>query len=155
MKKVRVSLNRGIKSWSFFVHDSSESAFYLRDLGEDEDFDEEYRRMVTIERKDIVEMEWLGSEWVHHEEVGHSERYDMVRLAKIVTPGNVSSASYIEIYSGWVIGDTFDWSGKTDRPIGVKITPIKGRMKHKLDFSQIFSATKDDNEDKGVPMILN
>ena len=82
-------------------------------------------------------------------------RYKGERLAKIVTPGNVSSASYIEIYSGWVIGDTFDWTGKTDRPVGVKITPIKGRMKHKLDFSQIFSATEDDNEDRGVPMILN
>lgn len=153
MKKARISLSKGVKSWSFFIYDSSESAFYLKDLGVDEEFDEEYRRLVVVSRSDLVEVEWMGSEWVYHEELGRSERYDTVRLAKIVTKGTSDAAGYIEIYTGWVSADLFDWTGKNSKSNDFLTTPIKGKMKHKLDFSKIFPDEQDDPEE--LPKVLN
>lgn len=153
MKKARISLGKGVKSWSFFIYDSSESAFYLKDLGADEDFDEEYRRLVVLERSDLVEAEWMGSEWVYHEELGRSERYDTLRLAKIVTKETTEATGYVEIYSGWVSADLFDWTGKNSKSKDVVITPIKGRMKHRLDFSKIFPDDQDEPEEP--PEVLN
>lgn len=159
MKKARITLSKGIKSWSFFIYDSSESAFYLKELPDDEPFDEEYRRQVTIDRSDIVEIEWLGSEWVYHEELDKSEKYDKVRLAKLIVRGVGSrSMGYVEIYSGWLGGGVIDWTGALHKVIErpIKVTPIKGRMKHKLDFSRIFLEDPDiDEEASTSPVDLN
>ena len=146
MKKARINLNKGVKSWSFFIYDSSESAFYLKDLADDEDFDEEYRRSIVIKRGDFVEIEWMGSEWIHHEETGRDEKYDMIRLAKLVAEENSRATGYIEIYSGWTSGSTFDWTGRHSHDAMIKVIPIKGRMKHRLDFSSLFSRQKNDEE---------
>ena len=148
MKKVRINLNKGVKTWSFFLYDSPESAFYLKELHDDEDFDEEYRKLVEVYRSDVVEVEWMGSEWVYHDELGKSEKYDNVRLAKLVTRGVAPSEAnmgYVEIYSGWTHGDVFRWCGRQDSQSNVKVTPIKGRVKSKLDFSEIF--LKQEEED--------
>lgn len=146
MKKARINLSKGVKSWSFFIYDSSESAFYLKDLADDEDFDEEYRRSVVITRGDFVEIEWMGSEWVHHEETGRDEKYDMIRLAKLVAKENSTTTGYVEIYSGWTAGSTFDWTGRHNTNTMIKVIPIKGRMKHRLDFSKLFSYQKNEEE---------
>ena len=157
MKKVRINLLKGVKSWSFFIYDSAESAFYLKELSDDEPFDEEYRRQVSVHRSDVVEVEWLGSEWVYHEELGRSDKYDKVRLARLIRRGSgVGSMGYIEVYSGWVLGDVINWACLPNPTSLVKVTPIKGRMKHKLDFSRIFQDQLEQEEnEQTLPIILN
>ena len=65
MKKVRLNLKRGSKPWSFTLYDSAESAFYLKDEPPYPDgFEEDYRKIVTLKPGEVLEVEWIGSEWV-------------------------------------------------------------------------------------------
>lgn len=162
MKKVRVSLKRGVKSWSFVLYDSAESAFFLKDEPMSRDpSDEEYRRNVVIRPGDIAEIEWVGSEWVYDDEsevkkglksdfhLTHT-KYDKIRIGKISmlkTSGkDTQKTGYLEVYSGWVHGGDVPWSQETAQE-SVRITPIKGKIHSKIDFSKIFvDSHLDDDE---------
>lgn len=153
MKKVRVSLKRGAKLWSFMLYDSAESAFFLKhDPVPPEDEDDEYRRLVVLRPGDLAEIEWIGSEWVYDDEAelrkGLStdfhlthDKYDKIRVGKMSTVKPTSKGgeetAFLEIYSGWVHSGQIPWSDETTSD-GVRITPIKGRIRSKFDFSKIF-----------------
>lgn len=162
MKKVRVSLKRGVKSWSFVLYDSAESAFFLKDEPMSRDpSDEEYRRNVVIRPGDIAEIEWVGSEWVYDDEsevkkglksdfhLTHT-KYDKIRIGKISmlkTSGkDTQKTGYLEVYSGWVHGGDVPWSQEAAQE-SVRITPIKGKIHSKIDFSKIFVDSHLDDEE--------
>lgn len=161
MKKVRVSLKRGVKSWSFVLYDSAESAFFLKDepLSNDLD-DEEYRRVIVIKPGDIAEVEWVGAEWVYDDEsevkkgtkpdfrLTHT-KYDKVRVGKIsmlkTTGTDSQKTGYLEIYSGWIHGGDIPWTQEAAQD-SVRITPIKGKIHSKIDFSKLIVDRETDDE---------
>ena len=153
MKKVRLNLKRGVKKpWSFTLYDSAESAYYLKDEPPYPDgFEEEYRKVVSLNPGDILEVEWIGSEWVFADDGSdflqkpmnlgliEYDKYDKVRVGKI-TPlkGSEEKMGYLEVYSGWCFGGDVPWSEKTTRE-GLKITEVKGKIVSKFDFPKLFS----------------
>jgi hypothetical protein len=152
VKKVRISLKRGAAPWSFTLYDSSESAYYLKDEPPYPDgFEEEYRKTISLNKGEILEVEWIGSEWVFVDD--HSDflqkplrlnsqehdKYDKIRVGKITpTKGAEEKLGYLEVYSGWTFGDVVPWTQKTSQN-GLKITQIKDVLQSKFDFQKLFS----------------
>jgi len=149
LKKIRLNLKRGVKTWSFVLYDSAESAYYLKDEPVFNDaVDEEYRRVITLKPGETLEMEWVGSEWVYSDdgieaappstELQH--KFDKVLVGKMI-PIDLKDvggkSGYLELYSGWVSSESVRWS-KDDTRKDVRITPIKGKMRSKFDFSKLF-----------------
>jgi hypothetical protein len=166
VKKVRLNLKRGVRSWSFTLYDSAESAFYLKDEPEyDDRFEEDYRKVITIKPGDIVEAEWLGSEWVYDDDYADffsrsyttldnsHEKYDKVRVGKISPmKGTTQKLGYLEVYSGWVLGTAIPWSPEEGQT-KVRITEIKDKVVSKFDFTELFKGNEvgflnQENEDK-------
>lgn len=152
MKKVRLSLKRGSKPWSFTLYDSAESAFYLKDEPPYPDgFEEDYRKVVHLKPGEILEVEWIGSEWVFSDDPEDMlfkmillnndayDKYDKVRVGKI-TPmkGTQQKMGYLEVYAGWILGGHVPWASQ-DLQNGLKITEVKGRIQSKFDFPKLFS----------------
>lgn len=155
MKKIRLNLKRGVKSWSFTIYDSVESAYYLKDEPIMNDEIEEYRRVVTMGRGETIEAEWLGAEWVYDEDEGLPSRgykkFDKVRLGKISKLKDVGrgakSTSYLELYSGWVSQMEFPWAPDDTRN-DIRIIRVNGRAASKLDFSKLFTRHSDEQEEQ-------
>lgn len=167
MKKVRLNLKRGVRNWSFLLYDSPESAFFLRSEPFDEKEDPEYRRRVTLKAGEVMEVEWLGSEWAYDTDLDTAvregdisstrffDKFDKIRLGKIVPLKDIQTSrksGYIEIYSGWVSGRTIPWS-EEDIEQGVRITSLNDSKKHKLDFSKLFKnhLPEDDEDELDIP----
>lgn len=169
MKKVRLNLKRGAKPWSFTLYDSAESAYYLKDEPPYPDgFEEEYRKIVTLKRGEILEVEWVGSEWVFADEdldyfrnpSTDYDKYDKVRVGKI-TPvkGAIEKMGYLEVYSGWVFGGDVPWTETTTQD-GLKITEVKGKIVSKFDFPKLFSdptmgLLQQEEEEQQISEVLN
>lgn len=150
MKKVQLSLKRGSSPVSFTLYDSVESAYYLKDEPPYPDgFEEEYRKIVSLNRGEILEVEWVGSEWIFDDgdsddpqeylrRGGIFDKYDKVRIGKI-TPlkGTEEKMGLMEVYSGWTTSDAVPWHAKIT-PEGVKITQVKGKIVSKFDFTKLF-----------------
>lgn len=148
MKKVRINLKRNQKSWSLTVYDSSESAFYMSETPEKNDFDSsEYCSIVTLSPGEVIEAEWLGSEYVYKDELAKrgthvdaqtSEKYEKVRLGKLTSvKTEAMTRHFVELHSGWVLGGTVPWAADDTRK-DIRIIPIKGRIRSKLDFTKLF-----------------
>jgi len=144
MKKVRINLRRGQKSWDFMLYDSPESAYYLSHEGMEVAFADEYSKTVTLCPNELLEVEWLGSEYVY---VGGLSagglkhvKYDEVRLGKMSKVG----VGLVELHAGWVASGSVPWTDDDTRH-DVRITRIKGRMVAKMDFSELFSAAPDES----------
>lgn len=148
VKKVQLNLRRGSKPLSFTLYDSVESAFYLKDEPPYPDgFEEEFRKIIVLNPGDILEAEWIGSEWIFDDEESGNiqkrdssdfDRYDKIRLGKI-TPlkGTTEKMGFLEVYSGWVYGGDVPWVDSR-LPGGLKITRIKGKTVSKFDFTKLF-----------------
>lgn len=143
MKKVRLTPKRG-SSWSFKLYDSAEAAYYMK---EDERDHSEYHQRIGLPTGSYMEIEWMGAEYIYDEEVempqGWYESFDKVRLARI-TRGKGSKDSLI-LATGWVVGNTIPWSRKVHDSI--KISKINGKIKSKLDFSELFKELWRDDPD--------
>lgn len=147
MKKVRLNLRRGVKGWSFVLYDSAESAFYLKDepfYGDDVD---DYRKVVSLMPGETIEAEWVGSEWIYADDSDPTravpstqlqQKFDKVRLAKMVPiKGTPQKTGILELYIGWVRGGDVDWA-PSETQSKVRITPIKGKIRSKVDLSRLF-----------------
>jgi hypothetical protein len=175
MKKVRINLKRGVRTWSFVIYDSVESAFLLKDDPlESSETEDSYRKVVTLRAGDFMEVEWMGSEWVYDDGGpdapllkyrSTSEKYDNVRIGKLSPlKDSAKKLGYLEVYSGWVRGDQLPWIQRDDQK-DIRITPIIGKIRSKLDFSELFSELDEEltaaeaeeaetSEDSG-PIVLN
>ena len=162
VKKVRITLKRGCKEWSFPIYDSSESAYYLKDEPFADDIDD-CCKLVTLKKGEVLEIEWMGYEAVYEDEISlkkkpfkslSHEKFHSIRVGKL-TPVKMTThkTGYVETFVGWVNEDTKLFS---DIHESVKILHIKGRVLSKMDFSQIFlsdSSSEEDSEKKLV--VLN
>lgn len=172
MNKLRINLKKGVSSWSFVLYDSAESAYYLKDEPVyDDSVDEEYRKVITLTPGDSMEVEWVGSEWVYDDVDGDdspstistspNEKFDKVRVGKL-TPveGDPYRSGYLEVYSGWLISSQVSLFREATQKM-IRITPIKGRIRSKFDFSKIFLEQKLDDsepetrEPKSGPAVVN
>ena len=173
MKKVRLNLKHGARPWSFTLYDSAESAFYLKDEPPYPDgFEEEYRRIVTLKPGEILEVEWIGSEWVFTDDNDDFlrkpvkfnsrdyDKYDRVRVGKITSvKGTEQKMGYLEVYVGWVLGGDVPWSPEGSKE-GLKITEIKGGIQSKFDFQKLFSdpamgLLQQQEEEQSLSEVLN
>lgn len=159
MKKVRLTLKRRTKAWSFILYDSPESAFFLRDEPIFGEF-EEYRRVITLSPGELIEVEWMGCEWIDDSDgtdifatgTGKGQKFDKIRMGKITPVKNPSyKASYVELHSGWVQSKDIPWRDEESRD-DVRITPIKGRMRSKIDFSRLFEGQGRPEADDAIEM---
>lgn len=143
MKKVRLAPKKG-STWSFKLYDSAEAAYYMK---EDERDRSEYHQRIGLPEGSYMEVEWIGAEYIYDEDVedisGWYESFDKVRLAR-VTRGPGPKDSLI-LATGWVVGNTIPWSRKAHGAI--KISKINGRIKSKLDFSELFKELWRDDPD--------
>jgi hypothetical protein len=159
LKKVRLNLKRGARSWSFVIYDSSESAYYLRNEPVySPDSEEEYRKVVVLKPGEIIEAEWMGAEWVYDDEVipgfgaaatSSHEKFDRVRVCKFTSVkevGDKTKTGYLELYSGWIHSGCLPWRSEAASD-DVRVTEIKGRIKSKLDFSKLFQGTSLEEEE--------
>lgn len=143
MKKVRLAPKKG-SVWSFKLYDSAEAAYYMK---EDERDRSEYHQRIGLPEGSYMEVEWMGAEYIYDEDVetidSWYESFDKVRLAR-VTRGSGSKDSLI-LATGWVAGDTIPWSRKVHEAI--RISKINGKIKSKLDFSELFKELWRDDPD--------
>jgi hypothetical protein len=155
MKRVRITTRKGHKNpWSFVVYDSVESAFCLRETPPSESEEMGYSKTIEASRGDILEVEWMGAEWLSPRDLGGPDetnvapaRYDLVRVAhaKSDVIDERRQPKYVEIYSGWISGDALIWvNGATQN--GAKITRILTEDESSFDFSVLFS------DDAGRPV---
>lgn len=164
MKKVRLNLKRGFKSWSFVLYDSAESAFYLKDEPIYDPTGEEYRRVVVMRPGELVEVEWVGSEWVYDDETSSKkvsmsrmgptyEKYDKIRVGKLTSAKKTAKAvekpGYLELYSGWVPSGEVPWE-PDDTQKSIRITPIKGKVVSQFDFSRLFSELTHEEDEEVI-----
>ena len=151
MKKARINLKKNQLPWSFVLYDSVESAFYLKNEHLKAN-DMSLCKVVVLKPNDIIEAEWIGSEYVYLDESTESfenidiqcEKYEKVRIGKI-TPLKKTTEDkgyYVELYVGWLPNGSFQWTSDDTRD-DVKITQIKGRVLSRLDFSKLFEGHPD------------
>lgn len=149
MKKVRLSLRRGVKSWSFSLYDSPESAYFMTACAKDVSVsqplsDDDYKYTVTLLPGQKLEVEWLGSEYVYLGAPSQKITFENIRLGKLsVLRDAWGSVDNIETAFGWVPGDVIPWVDDPTRN-DVRITRITGRRKPLMDFSRLFSDQPDD-----------
>lgn len=159
MKKVRLSLKRRTRTWSFVLYDSAESAYFLKDEPLYSDV-EDYRRVISLSPGESLELEWMGCEWVHETSetdvlgIGKadSRKFDKVRVGKITPVKSPTyKTTYLELHSGWVLSEDIPWSAEDGRE-DIRITPLKGRIRSKVDFNRLFekiggSEVEEDDDD--------
>lgn len=162
VKKVRLNLKRGFKTWSFTLYDSAESAFYLRDEPIYNDaVDEEYRKIITLKPGEIIEAEWVGAEWVYNDvddydvftspqrRHGRSyDKYDKVKIGKFSSlKGTTQKLGYLETYSGWISDGVIPWTAGAT-PDKVRITQVKDKTVSGFDLSNLFVLNQEIPEDE-------
>lgn len=164
MKKVRITLKKGKDPWSFTLYDSAESALYLRDDPQyDDNFEEEYKTNLTLREGDILEVEWLGSEWVYPDDPDRliepdrlNDKYENIRLGKFSDRKGIDKKSgYVEVYSGWIVGGTIPWNPSKGGTL--KIKNINDPLESLIDFSEIFrdDLGVEEEENRFDPKITN
>lgn len=151
MKKARITLKKNQLPWSFVLYDSVESAFYLKNEHLKAN-DMTFCKVVVLKSNDIIEAEWIGTEYVYLDESSESfenidiqhEKYEKVRIGKMTPLKSIEDkGGYVELYVGWLPSGAFQWTSDDTRD-DVKITQIKGRVRSKLDFSKLFEGHPDD-----------
>lgn len=156
VKRIRVTPRKGSNTWSIHVFDSAESAFYTRNApGSIEKLGDDVVRRVSIERGDQVEIEWIGSEWVYSGVEHGFDKYDHVRIARLLggappslKDGDDDQVGYLELYSGWVHPDALRWStGGTQN--GARIFRLTERSRSRFDFNDLFSDNEGEASDSG------
>ena len=139
MKIVKIFLSPGCGTWVFRFYDSSESAFYMGEYPSLGDGDE-YVKRITLKGNETLEVEWLGSEWVH--EGGNPKRFDKIRVRKFTPiPGSLQWDGCVDTTVGWVVGGALDWNGYTSRE--VRIIPLIRGEEYSPHNSRLFVGGED------------
>ena len=167
MKKVRLKLKQGGDPWKFVIYDSVESAYYLNESDvKDVDSNEDFSKIISLDKDDLIEVEWLGSEWSYDLDSKTKsmkaklqyDKFDNVLVGKISQSKIIEKCRVIEIYIGWIKGGTIKWSQSTQK--GVRITRVNSVIDSKVDFSSLFRTKREEEEKEtgvssAVPEIVN
>lgn len=148
MKKVRISLKRGTKSWSFRIFDSAEAAYYLKNDAREKS---DNHQMLYLMPGSFMEVEWMGCEYLYESDeyvgaaaVRRHDTFSKVRVAKLTKSRDKSERDVIELAVGWVGDGAIPWS--EDQRNDLRIIRINEEGKSKLDFSILFKKIWEDEE---------
>lgn len=145
MKRVRIKLKRGAKkNWSFSLYDSIESAYYITtDPEQTQSSIRDFSKTVTVSSKDVLEVEWLGSEWVYNDEdetfpkkTRHAEKYDNIAIGKTVATKR-TTLEKVEVYTGWVRSGDVPLN-QHDARDDIRIIRLSDVDEYVVDFSKFF-----------------
>jgi hypothetical protein len=149
VKIVKIFLAAGCGLWAFRFYDSSESAFYMMQYPSLRD-DDSYVKRIVLKGNETLEIEWLGSEWVH--ECNSSERFDKIRVRKF-TPIHDSPQwdACVDTTAGWVVGGSLDWNGGTSHD--VRIIPLIMGEEYSHDNYRLFVGGTDADGTDDVKLV--
>lgn len=145
------------------LYDSVESAYFLQDDPSIDEETKEFRRLIYLKTGETLEIEWMGCEWVFGDaelETGFpikkhpdDKKIEKIRVCKI-TPVKKTEykSSYLELYVGWIHSGDIPWR-RDDTRNDVRIIPIKGKIKSKVNFDELFSKFIVDTDEVEKPEI--
>lgn len=151
MKKIRISLRDSSKKWSVPLYDSLTSYLFMHDHSKSKS--SAHRNLITLSKSEYLEIEWLGADYCHIDELGMFlnekttreemlQRCDHVRIGKCVRKSGRRGFDYVCGYKGYVPGGLIPWNIRA-APSFLKVIELKGRFKPRIDFSELFE-DKDD-----------
>lgn len=151
--------SHGPRIWSFSLFDSVESAHVLGDEVLSKE-DAKHRLTFVVGKTDLIEFEKLSQQWIYSDKIltvppipdsliytkeskktilqANGQRYTRIKLG-IIKNFKSKKPKKVSAWYGWV-NESFptSWNEKTAKN-GFKISPIEGRMKSYIDFSDIFN----------------
>lgn len=159
MKKVRISLRDSSKKWTLPLYESLTSYFYLHS-NYTNTADKKFREIVTLNKGEFLEIEWLGSDYCQIDEFGMfldaklsveqmKNHCDHVRIGKSIRKSGRKGFDYVTGYIGYAPGGYIPWIVRNS-PSYLKVIKLKGRFKPRIDFSELF----EDNKDPTADMLL-
>ena len=105
MKKIRITVNRGLSGKKFPVFNSTESLYvWLNDpeIKSTPDLDPSLGTVVHLRNGETMEVEWRGCEFVY-EDNKLLFRADLIRLCKEIKINAPILKPLIGIHAGWVV----------------------------------------------------
>ena len=138
MKKVKIELV-GVDSKKLFLYESVEALFesiYTGILPEED----EYCYVISLSEGEYAEAEWLGCE-IDHEPNGEFQKYNYVRVAKVLRPKN-ASGSIVSVYTGWCLNSEIPFV--TTIFDGIKFTKICD-SESTIDVESVLSSSDKDD----------
>lgn len=152
MKGVKVNLKKGCKSWVFNFYDSSESAFYIKNFPSQYDNNNDYIKKISLKSGESMEIIWMGSEWVYTE--NSHERYDKIYIKKF-TPitGSKQWDVYVDTFTGWICGDTLDWSCSSQK--GINLISLNNCEEYTSNIRLFFQDGNVKSDDFEIGDVLN
>lgn len=155
MKKVRISLRDSKKTWSFALYESLSYFLYLHEHAK---ADSKHRQIITLQKGEFLEIEWIGSDYYHLDPISillneknkldkpKYSKCDHIRIGKSSRKSGRHGFEYVTGHTGWVQGGVIPWNIRAASE-NLKVIELKGRFKPKIDFSQLFEAKEDPSAD--------
>jgi len=140
MKKIRLTVNRGLSGKKFPVFNSTESLYvWLNDpeVKAAADIDPSLGTIVHLRNGETMEVEWRGCEFIY-EENRLLFRADLIRLCKEIKVNTPLLKPLIGIHEGWVVSEVLSFEPKANK--GVRTTKLTSRSRHKFNIDEIFES---------------
>jgi len=140
MKKIRLTVNRGLSGKKFPVFNSTESLYvWLNDpeVKAAADIDPSLGTIVHLRNGETMEVEWRGCEFIY-EENRLLFRADLIRLCKEIKVNTPLLKPLIGIQEGWVVSEVLSFEPKANK--GVRTTKLTSRSRHKFNIDEIFES---------------
>jgi hypothetical protein len=142
MKKVRITVNKGVSGKAFKIFNSPESLYvWLNDpeLQQDDELDVSLGNVVYLKKGEFMEAEWCGCEFLY-EDNKLQFRADYIRIGKLISSPTsfLKGKNIVGIQDGWVLDDTISFKSGTDGL--TKTMKLTSRSKHKFDLDELFAA---------------
>jgi len=139
VKKVRVTVKKGSLGKKIPIFNSPESLYvWLHDpeLYEASKLDETLGTTVTLNPGEIMEVEWMGCEFIH--ENSYVLRVDQIRLAKTMKIKALSGAKIVGVHNGWTTEEiiSFKSGGAED----IRRMRLTDKSKHKFNIEELFAS---------------
>lgn len=140
MKKIRITVNRGLSGKKFPVFNSTESLYvWLNDpeIKSTPDLDPSLGTVVHLRNGETMEVEWRGCEFIY-EDNKLLFRADLIRLCKEIKINAPILKPLIGIHEGWVVSEVLSFEPKGNK--GVRTTKLSDRSRHKFNIDEIFES---------------
>lgn len=131
-------MNKGSTGKKIPVFSSPESLYvWMHDpeLQSASKLDPSFGSMIMLRPGEIMEVEWMGCEFVHEGE--QTICIDQIRLAKTIKIAALKS-NIVGVHEGWTTKEIISFKSRTDEDI--KTTRLGARSKHKFNIQELFSA---------------
>jgi hypothetical protein len=140
MKKIRITVNRGLSGKKFPIFNSTESLYvWINDpeIKSTPDLDPSLGTVVHLRNGETMEVEWRGCEFIYE---GNNLlfRADLIRLCKEIKVNVPTLKPIVGIHEGWVVSEVLSFDPKGNK--GVRTTKLTDKSRHKFDIDEIFES---------------